>query len=160
MVQDSVHLYDIATLFASLQRTRVLHRANVVNAILDLVSDAEETVDICGNSSFPFAIFYYESMKQAISNAGKKQRYILELILVDIIYYLFIYYFTCAKTTPSINEINATPIIPTRGDTNIPWSFLNLPICWFWIVGCGSYVPGLPPMPFAHMSRKITPYSF
>lgn len=84
MVQNTVHLYDIVTLFASSKRTRVLHRANVVNAILDLFSDAEETVDICGNSSFPFAIFYYESMEQAILNAGKKQRYILEITKENI----------------------------------------------------------------------------
>ena len=75
---------------ASKRRTKILHRVQVVNAMLDILFDAEHTIDICGNSRFPSAIFYYESMKKAILNAAKnngvRQRCIIEITKENIQY--------------------------------------------------------------------------
>ena len=67
-----------------------MHRVQVVNAMLDILFDTEHTIDICGNSKFPSAIFYYESMKKAILNAAKsngvRQRCIIEITKENIQY--------------------------------------------------------------------------
>lgn len=70
-------------LFAAPKKSKILHRAKVVNAMLDVLSDAEDRVDVCGISNFSSALFYYESIKKAIMTAAKnndiKQRYIIEI---------------------------------------------------------------------------------
>ncbi len=76
-------------LFYSAKKTRILHRAQVVNAILDIFYDAEDRIDICGNSKFPPLIFSFEPIKKAIIASKKKgirQRYIVEVTKENIQY--------------------------------------------------------------------------
>ncbi|HET6800004.1 MAG TPA: HAMP domain-containing sensor histidine kinase, partial [Nitrososphaeraceae archaeon] len=70
-------------------KTRILHRAQVVNAMLDIFYDAEHRIDICGNSKFPSYIFSFEPIKKAILAAktnGVRQRYIVEITKENIQY--------------------------------------------------------------------------
>ncbi|MDQ4056472.1 MAG: hypothetical protein M3156_03535, partial [Thermoproteota archaeon] len=71
------------------KKTRILHHAQVVNAILDIFYDAEHRIDICGNSKFPSYIFSFEPIKKAIvasKNKGTRQRYIIEITKDNIQY--------------------------------------------------------------------------
>ena len=71
------------------KKTRILHRAQVVNAMLDIFYDAEDRIDICGNSKFPSYIFSFEPVKKAIitaKNKGTRQRYIIEITKENIQY--------------------------------------------------------------------------
>jgi two-component system, OmpR family, sensor histidine kinase VicK len=71
------------------KKTRILHRAQVVNAVIDIFYDAEERIDICGNSKFPSLIFSFEPIKKAIIAAktnGIRQRYIVEITKENIQY--------------------------------------------------------------------------
>jgi two-component system, OmpR family, sensor histidine kinase VicK len=71
------------------KKTRILHRAQVVNAMLDIIYDAEHRIDICGNSKFPPLIFSFEPIKKAIIAAktnGIRQRYIVEITKENIQY--------------------------------------------------------------------------
>jgi hypothetical protein len=66
-----------------------LHRAQVVNAVIDIFYDAEHRIDICGNSKFPPLIFSFEPIKKAIlaaKNNGIRQRYIIEITKENIQY--------------------------------------------------------------------------
>jgi hypothetical protein len=66
-----------------------LHRAQVVNAVIDIFYDAEERIEICGNSKFPSLIFSFEPIKKAILAAktnGVRQRYIVEITKENIQY--------------------------------------------------------------------------
>jgi len=47
------------------QKIEVLHRAQVINAILDIFSGAEHKIEVCGNSRFPFRIFSFDSVKKS-----------------------------------------------------------------------------------------------
>jgi two-component system, OmpR family, sensor histidine kinase VicK len=70
-------------------KTRILHRAQVVNAVLDIFYDAKYRIDICGNSKFPSLIFSFEPIKKAIlatKNKGVRQRYIVEIAKENIQY--------------------------------------------------------------------------
>ncbi len=66
------------------EKIKVLHRVEVINAILDITYNAEDRIEICGNSRFPSLIFTFESIKKAILNAKDRrhtrQRYIFEII--------------------------------------------------------------------------------
>src|ERR687887_1670713 len=72
------------------ERIRVLHRAEVINAILDIFYNAEHRIDICGNSRFPSLVFSFESIRKAIMNAKNRkytrQRYIFEITEENIQY--------------------------------------------------------------------------
>ena len=72
------------------KKIRVLHRADVINAILDIFYNAEHRIDICGNSRLPSLIISFEEIKKAIMNAknGKytRQRYIFEITPENIQY--------------------------------------------------------------------------
>jgi signal transduction histidine kinase len=72
------------------EKIRVLHRAEVINAILDISDNAEHRIDICGNSRFPSLIFSFESIRKAIMNAKNRKhtrrRYIFEITQENIHY--------------------------------------------------------------------------
>src|ERR687887_1549909 len=73
------------------ERIRVLHRAEVINAILDISYNAEHRIDVCGNSRFPSLIFSFESIRRAIMNVENRkkytrQRYIFEITQQNIQY--------------------------------------------------------------------------
>jgi two-component system, OmpR family, sensor histidine kinase VicK len=70
-------------------KTRILHRSQVINAVLDIFSDAEHRIDICGNSKFLSLIFSFESIRKAILASKNKiirQRYIVEITKENIKY--------------------------------------------------------------------------
>jgi signal transduction histidine kinase len=73
------------------ERIKVLHRAEVINAISDIFYNAEYRIDICGNSRLPSLIFSFESIRRAIMNAKNRkkdirQRYIFEITQQNIQY--------------------------------------------------------------------------
>ena len=72
------------------EKIRVLHRVEVINAILDISYNAEHRIDICGNSRFPSLIFSFESIRKAIMNAKNRKytrrRYIFEITQENIHY--------------------------------------------------------------------------
>jgi two-component system, OmpR family, sensor histidine kinase VicK len=75
--------------YKDLKKTRILHRAQVVNAVIDIFFDAKHRIDICGNSKFPPLIFSFEPIKKAILAAktnGIRQRYIVEITKENIQY--------------------------------------------------------------------------
>jgi two-component system sensor histidine kinase VicK len=64
------------------KRTRILHRVEVVNAILDIFYNAKYRIDVCGNSSFPLKISLFESVRKVIiaaKNRGIRSRFIVEI---------------------------------------------------------------------------------
>jgi signal transduction histidine kinase len=66
-----------------------LHRAQVINALLDIFYDAEHRIDICGNSKFLSLIFSFESIRKAMlasKNKYTRQRYIVEITKENIKY--------------------------------------------------------------------------
>jgi signal transduction histidine kinase len=66
-----------------------LHRAQVINAVIDIFYDAKHRIDICGNSKFPPLIFSFEPIKKAIiatKTNGIRQRYIVEITKENIQY--------------------------------------------------------------------------
>jgi two-component system, OmpR family, sensor histidine kinase VicK len=70
-------------------KTKILHRAQVINAVLDIFYDAKHRIDICSNSKFPSLIFSFEPIKKAIiasKNKGITQRYIVEITKENIQY--------------------------------------------------------------------------
>ena len=72
------------------EKIKVLHRVEVINAILDISYNAEDRIDICGNSRFPSLILTFESIRKAIMNAKDRkytrQRYIFEITEENIQY--------------------------------------------------------------------------
>ena len=73
------------------ERTKVLHRAEVINAMLDILYNSERRIDICGNSRFPSLIFSFESIRGAIMSVKNRkkytrQRYIFEITQQNIQY--------------------------------------------------------------------------
>jgi len=72
------------------QRIKVLHHAEVINAISDIFYSAEHRIDVCGNSRFPQLIFSFESVRIAILNVKNReytrQRYIFEITQQNIKY--------------------------------------------------------------------------
>jgi two-component system, OmpR family, sensor histidine kinase VicK len=71
------------------KKTRILHRAEVINGVIDIFYDAEHRIDICGNSKFPPLILSFEPVKKAIIAAKTnsiRQRYIVEITKENIQY--------------------------------------------------------------------------
>jgi phosphatidylserine/phosphatidylglycerophosphate/cardiolipin synthase-like enzyme len=73
----------------AIEKTRILHRSQVVNAIVDIFYNAEDRIYICGNSQFPKLIFSFEQIRKAIlaaKNSGIRQRYIVEITKENVQY--------------------------------------------------------------------------
>jgi two-component system sensor histidine kinase VicK len=73
----------------AIENTKILHRAQVINAIVDIFYNAEHRVYICGSSKFPSLIFSFELIRNAIiasKNKGIRQRYIIEITKENIQY--------------------------------------------------------------------------
>lgn len=73
------------------ERIKVLHRAEVINAMLDILYNSEHRIDSCGNSRFPSLIFSFESIRGAIMSVKNRkkytrQRYIFEITQQNIQY--------------------------------------------------------------------------
>ena len=72
------------------EKIKVLHRVEVINTILEISYNAEDRIDICGNSRFPSLIFSFESIRKAIMDARDRkyirQRYIFEITKENIQY--------------------------------------------------------------------------
>jgi signal transduction histidine kinase len=71
------------------KRTKVLHRAEVVNTILDIFSNAKHRIDVCGNSNFPLKISSFESVKKVViaaKNRGIMLRFIVEITKENLQY--------------------------------------------------------------------------
>src|ERR671939_448450 len=72
------------------ERIKVLHHAEVINAISDIFYNAEHRIDICGNFRLPSLIFSFESIRIATMNAKNRkytrQRYIFEITQQNIQY--------------------------------------------------------------------------
>ena len=72
------------------EKIKVLHRVEVINTILEISYNAEDRIDICGNSRFPSLIFSFESIRKAIMDARDRkyirQRYIFEITKENIEY--------------------------------------------------------------------------
>jgi two-component system, OmpR family, sensor histidine kinase VicK len=72
------------------EKIKVLHRAEVINAISDIFYNTEHRIDICGNSKFPSFIFSFESIRTAMINIKNRkdtrQRYIFEITQQNLQY--------------------------------------------------------------------------
>jgi two-component system, OmpR family, sensor histidine kinase VicK len=71
-------------------KIKVIHRAEVINAISDMFYNAEHRIDVCGNSRFPSFIFSFESIRTAMININNRkytvQRYIFEITQQNLQY--------------------------------------------------------------------------
>ena len=66
-----------------------MHRAEVINAILDIFSNAKHRIDVCGNSNFPLKISLFESVKKiviAAKNRGIRLRFVVEITYENLQY--------------------------------------------------------------------------
>jgi signal transduction histidine kinase len=66
-----------------------LHRTEVINAILDIFSNANHRIDVCGNSNFPLKISSFESVKKVViaaKNRGIGLRFIIEITKENLQY--------------------------------------------------------------------------
>jgi signal transduction histidine kinase len=66
-----------------------LHRTEVINAILDIFSNANNRIDVCGNSNFPLKISSFESVKKVViaaKNRGIGLRFIIEITKENLQY--------------------------------------------------------------------------
>ncbi|MDQ4022177.1 MAG: HAMP domain-containing histidine kinase [Thermoproteota archaeon] len=71
------------------KRTKVLHRTEVINAILDIFSNANHRIDVCGNSNLPLKISSFESVKKVViaaKNRGIGLRFIIEITKENLHY--------------------------------------------------------------------------
>ena len=70
-------------------KTKILHRAEVINAILDIFSNAKHRLDVCGNSNFPLKISLFESVKKVViaaKNRGIRLRFVVEITYENLQY--------------------------------------------------------------------------
>ena len=66
-----------------------MHRTEVINAILDIFSNANHRIDVCGNSNFPLKISSFESVKKVViaaKNRGIGLRFIIEITKENLHY--------------------------------------------------------------------------
>jgi two-component system sensor histidine kinase VicK len=71
------------------QKTKILHRTDVLNSLVDIFSSAADTINICGNSKFASQLLSLETTKKAIvsaKNNGIKQRYLFDITKDNIKY--------------------------------------------------------------------------
>ncbi len=97
------------------KKIKVLHRAEVVNAISDMFYNAEQRIDVCGNSKFPFFIFSFESIRTAMKNINNRkytvQRYIFEITQQNLQYCKDLMKFAEIR---HMNEIEANLLLNER----------------------------------------------
>ena len=72
-------------------RITILHGAQVINALLQIFSTADNRIDVCGNYKFPSKIFSFESVNKlrldaAARNRNLKQRYIFQITKESVRY--------------------------------------------------------------------------
>ena len=71
-------------------KIKVLHRAEVINALSDMFYNAEHRMDVYGNSRFPSFIFSFESIRTAMMDINNRkytvQRYIFEITQQNLQY--------------------------------------------------------------------------
>jgi two-component system, OmpR family, sensor histidine kinase VicK len=71
-------------------KIKVLHRAEVINAISDIFYNSEHRINVYGNSRFPSFIFSFETIRTAMKNAKNRkyisQRYIFEITQQNLQY--------------------------------------------------------------------------
>jgi signal transduction histidine kinase len=72
-------------------RITILHGAQVINALLQIFSTADNRIDVCGNYKFPPKIFSFESVNKlrldaAARNRNLKQRYIFQITKESVHY--------------------------------------------------------------------------
>ncbi len=67
-----------------------MHNAEVINTLLQILSNAQYRIDICGNSKFPSKILSFYSVNSLLLSSGKRtntrQRYIFEITRENIDY--------------------------------------------------------------------------
>ena len=66
-----------------------MYRVEVVNAILDIFSNAKQRIDVCGNSNFPLKISLFESVKKVViaaKNRGIRLRFVVEITKENLQY--------------------------------------------------------------------------
>jgi len=66
------------------ERIKVLRRAEVINAMLDILYISEHRIDICGNSRFPSLIFSFESIRGAIMSVKNRKKYTRQRYIFEI----------------------------------------------------------------------------
>ena len=86
-----MHIFTWLKLWRSSENYKILHRTEVINALLDVFSSAVNTICICGNSKFPSQLLSLEITKNTIlATANKdrrvKQRYLFEITKDNIQY--------------------------------------------------------------------------
>jgi two-component system, OmpR family, sensor histidine kinase VicK len=75
----------------NLEKTSILHRHDVINTLLHIFSNAQHTLDICGNAKFPLKIFSFDCVNKLRTDSSSKQtglrrRYIFEITKENVIY--------------------------------------------------------------------------
>jgi two-component system sensor histidine kinase VicK len=86
-----VHISTWLKLWRASENYKVLHRTEVINALLDIFSSAVDMIYICGNSKFPSQLLSLEILKNTIlatANEDRrvKQRYLIEITKDNIQY--------------------------------------------------------------------------
>src|SRR5215831_5879072 len=66
------------------EKIKVLHRTEVINAILDMFYNAEHRIDVCGNSRFPSFLLSFESIRTAMKNNKKNRKCIVQRYIFEI----------------------------------------------------------------------------
>jgi two-component system sensor histidine kinase VicK len=68
------------------EKAKIVHGTQVVNALLDIFSSANNTISVCCNSKFPSQLLSLEITKKTISakKSQIKQRYLIEVIKDNI----------------------------------------------------------------------------
>jgi hypothetical protein len=68
------------------EKAKIAHGTQVVNALLDIFSSANNTISVCCNSKFPSQLLSLEITKKTISakKSQIKQRYLIEVIKDNI----------------------------------------------------------------------------
>ncbi|MDQ5877100.1 MAG: HAMP domain-containing histidine kinase, partial [Thermoproteota archaeon] len=81
--------YNVTNPSSRSKKTKVLRRTEVINAILDIFSNANHRIDVCGNSNFPLKISSFESVKKVViaaKNRGIGLRFIIEITKENLQY--------------------------------------------------------------------------
>ncbi len=84
-----VRIFYCNVTIPSRKRTKILHHAEVINAILDIFSNAKHRIDVCGNSNFPLKISLFESVKKVViaaKNKGIRLRLVVEITYENLQY--------------------------------------------------------------------------
>jgi hypothetical protein len=67
-----------------------LHNAEVINTLLQIFSNAQYKIDICGNSKFLTKVFSFSAVNKirldACKRKGLRQRYVFEITKENIYY--------------------------------------------------------------------------